>query len=959
MISVKIPCNIFFFLIVLFALPGRNFAQFYNTGQAPASVSWMQIKTEHFQIIYPEGFHEKANKAANLLEYIYDYGAENYRKKPKRISVILYNQSVRANGYVVWAPKRSEWVTTPPQETYVQDWLEQLALHEYRHVVQLENLEQGMTKMLKIIFGEIATGIVTAYLPFWFLEGDAVVNETALSSTGRGRAPDFSIELRALEREKKIRYSYDQSYLGSYKYFVPDYYKYGYHMVSYAKLKYNPAIWRNTIDKVGRRPYLGAPFYFGLRKNGAVSKVQLYHETLDSLNTLWRSETEQVSYDTPEYLPVPKTKHFTNYSYIQSTPYGIFAVKTGINDITRFVYLNNGTDTIIHTPGRYSNTPVSAGQKYVVWEENLSDTRWQQKSYSVIKLLELATGYEKQLTRKSRYFSPALSPSDDKVACIKIDERNQYSIIILDSFNGEIRNEIILPPGIPAYHPVWMNEESLVFITMQNNSKRIEQISLTSQERKILFESGLINISCLYAKNNMVYFTYDIEMSRNIYVLYTNPGKIFRLTNSKYGADYPFVNDNQQMYYSEYTVNGYIPAKIKLDSSKYQILTAIEKYNYSWAESLSASAGINIQESLMKPVEYDSLKYNRLLHSFNFHSWAPFYFDVNDYISLNPEIYPGITLLSQNKLSTITSSFSYFYSNGTHYIKPKITIERFYPVFEISALFGSDPDFLYKNNAIPHQNYLSGYYDFTVRCYLPLSLTRNRFVRYFQPGISYGYTNEYYLTLPDSVYKKGYDYLGTSFYFSNILKKSPKDIYSRFGQIVYISIHEPLLDKKYFSPSQLGIVNLYFPGFSGHHSIRIYLAEEKKKIKKSENNEINMFVRGNSLAMPRGYLNSIPYSKLIIGSAEYTFPLFYPDWSIGPLVYIKRFHASIFYDAAKLYELSSDQIENLVATGFTLASEMHFLRFFIPFTPKITAAYLPKENDITILFGISIETSVF
>ena len=57
-------------------------------------------------------------------------------------------------------------------DTYVQDWLEQLAIHELRHVIQLENLNQGLTKVLSIVFGEMATGLIAAYLPFWYLEGD-------------------------------------------------------------------------------------------------------------------------------------------------------------------------------------------------------------------------------------------------------------------------------------------------------------------------------------------------------------------------------------------------------------------------------------------------------------------------------------------------------------------------------------------------------------------------------------------------------------------------------------------------------------------------------------------------------------------------------------------------------------------------------------------------------------------
>ena len=108
------------FIILLLCIP--VLPQFYNTGQAPASVKWSQINTTNFQIIYPDDFYHEANRVANLLEYMYSYIAADYVLKPEKISIILYNQSVLSNGYVAWAPRRSEWITTPPRESYSQDW---------------------------------------------------------------------------------------------------------------------------------------------------------------------------------------------------------------------------------------------------------------------------------------------------------------------------------------------------------------------------------------------------------------------------------------------------------------------------------------------------------------------------------------------------------------------------------------------------------------------------------------------------------------------------------------------------------------------------------------------------------------------------------------------------------------------------------------------------------------------
>ena len=176
-----------FYILILYLSQG--YSQFFTTGQDPFLTVWEQIKTENFQIIYPKEFYKEANRLANLLDYSYTYISESLDKKPRKVSVILHNSSVLSNGYVSWAPKRMEFVTTHPPDSYAEDWLEQLVLHEFRQIVQVDKLNQGLTRFLSFIFGQQATGAMVGYLPLWFMEGDAVVTETALSSTGRGRLP--------------------------------------------------------------------------------------------------------------------------------------------------------------------------------------------------------------------------------------------------------------------------------------------------------------------------------------------------------------------------------------------------------------------------------------------------------------------------------------------------------------------------------------------------------------------------------------------------------------------------------------------------------------------------------------------------------------------------------------------------------------------------------------------------
>ena len=174
-------------LLLFLVVTCGGYAQYYTMGEDPASLRWNQINTDHFKVIFPEEFSSEARRTTYLLEFHYDQNAGYLEHLPRKIPVVLHNRSVRSNGFVAWAPKRMELVTTPPADSYPQDHMEQLVLHEFRHVVQVDKMNQGITRGLTWIFGEQAQGAVTGLVPFWYLEGDAVDAETRLSLAGRGR----------------------------------------------------------------------------------------------------------------------------------------------------------------------------------------------------------------------------------------------------------------------------------------------------------------------------------------------------------------------------------------------------------------------------------------------------------------------------------------------------------------------------------------------------------------------------------------------------------------------------------------------------------------------------------------------------------------------------------------------------------------------------------------------------
>ncbi|HDS08192.1 MAG TPA: hypothetical protein ENO05_11270, partial [Bacteroides sp.] len=209
-----------FIILLLFISAGLR-GQFYEYGQDAGTLRWNIFSTDHYRIIYPAGVDSVARAFGQRLEYFYPHLGKPLDHRHRFMPVVIHNESSFSNGVFVWAPKRLEIFTNPDPNGYPQDWLTQLALHEGRHAVQIDKLNQGLTKALSVLGGEQVVGAAAVFLPYWYLEGDAVDAETRLSKTGRGRQPSFEQELKAQMLGAGSMYSFSKATMGSYRDFVP------------------------------------------------------------------------------------------------------------------------------------------------------------------------------------------------------------------------------------------------------------------------------------------------------------------------------------------------------------------------------------------------------------------------------------------------------------------------------------------------------------------------------------------------------------------------------------------------------------------------------------------------------------------------------------------------------------------------------------------------------------------
>jgi hypothetical protein len=347
-------------------------AQYYETGQDPASLKWNQINSEHFKIVFPDSFLQQAGKFAVELENAYLKLNTVYPLKKVSIPVILHSYSMVSNGYVSWAPKRMEIYPLPDQDNIPMDVVKQFALHELDHVMQLQSLNQGFSKGMSYLFGEQFTGALSAFIPLWFLEGDAVFSETKFSVAGRGQFPVFNTRLKALLLENEGIYKYDKMIDGSFKNYTPDHYQFGYRMVAWSKKNYPSEMWKNTLLFTAQKPFTLNPVNISLRKNEKLTKKKLFYETFDSLRVTWQKEdiaNNSIQYNVIN--PTKKGEYINYYSPLEVGKDSIIAIKTSLSKPPAFVLITESgkSEKQIHSPGSTYPYYLSFSSGKIVWAE--------------------------------------------------------------------------------------------------------------------------------------------------------------------------------------------------------------------------------------------------------------------------------------------------------------------------------------------------------------------------------------------------------------------------------------------------------------------------------------------------------------------------------------------------------------------------------------------------------------
>lgn len=966
------------------------------------TVKWYQLNTPNFRVLYPKGFDVQAQRVANTLETIREPEGKTMGAVPKKISVILQNQSSVSNGFVTLAPRRSEFYAMPSQNYNFMgnnDWLSLLSSHEYRHMVQFQRSVTGFNKFISYLFGQQAVaGFAFAAAPQWFWEGDAVATETAFTQSGRGRIKNFDMLFRTNLMEGRT-FNYHKQYLRSYKHNIPNHYVLGYNMVSYLRKKTgDPMIWEKVTGRSWAVPFIPFAFSNALKKETGLYVKDLYAEMARERKQDYEKAISGIKLTPFESITPRKSNAYTDYSFPQPLDNGkVVAVKSGIGDIEQLVVLSqDGKEEERYVQGVINDAGMlSATNQRVVWNEFRYDPRWLVRNYTIIKGYDFGSKQSTIVSRHSRYSAAALSPDGYRVATIETTTDYKVQLVILDYFSGKVLASMPNPDNDLLAMPRWNTDgKSVVALRTNAKGKTITRFDISQSSAVDLIPFSDENIGYPVPFQNYVFYNSPVSGIDNIYALNLDTQERYQVTSSKYGAYNAAVSkDGKVIYYNDQMRDGLDVVKIPFDPAQWKKVGEVPPSPNDLFEHLVEQEGNPHLLQGVSQATYEPKRYHRAQGMINPHSWGPYF--VNSLTRVN------VGIASQDILSTtsINAGYTYDVNEKTGYWKAGFSYQGQYPIWDFSFMQATRTtnegdykfylvdtvqkapvkmtlDSTYRNIKfswnektietglrVPLVTTTSKYYgNVTFLDYVGITqvsnFTNNINNSRFIPAVERSGPS----TPPTPSPKDGgyffSDYIGNgSLYYNHfslsayrLLKRSRRDINSKWGQSIDIDYFSTPYGGN-FSGAQFSVTGMAFvPGFMKHHSIWGYWSYEKAQL---DNNIANYTFR-NQIPLPRGqslYQFRDTYSM----SANYTLPLWYPDIAAGPLLNLQRVRANLFFDYAYGAGVRSDPafVKSYTTVGAEVKIDLNVMRFLPQFNVGFRYSYgiNPSVRLFEVLIG--------
>lgn len=1008
----KVIGSLFFILA-----PIHAHAQFNTTGDDPARVKWSTFKSNHYRIVFPRGMDSLAYVYAENLEKFHTpvawtAGFAPGEKHKSKIPAILHPYSGESNASVTWAPKRMDFYMIP--DAYDPDpinWEKHVTIHESRHVAQMQLGYDGIFKPFPWFLGDIFVGAVAGlYGNKDLMEGDAVVAETALTNSGRGRSGDFLNYYMSAFNTGDFRNWYKWKH-GSWRHYYPNHYALGYLVLAGTRVFYDyPMYMDEYYSRISSNPLRLGTFKRNVSVASGMKYDDAFMDIVQNYMDIWNTSAQQRGPFIKSEFVTKVPNWFEEYSGATFVGDDILVKKSGLLTPTTLVRLSpDGSEKNIRQFSMNSSKLVhdeNTGRVY--WTETIGNARWSLAAKSKVRYIETDGNGRRihTLTNKGRLYNPAPSPDGKRLAVVDYPYDGGSALVILDSETGAEIERFKAPGYLHLADLVWTKDGKLVLSGITEAGAGLYMYDgffkevLAPQPRKI---------NSLRADGNDVIFTSDRTGVNEIYRLSDN--EIFQLTSTQYGAKDGVIH-NGDLYFTTLETGlgegnkvgeGRLIRKADASSLMSRKVDYSQLYHDPVADALSAQEreiGGNVEDYENVEVEFSGVKpYRKLPHIPRIHSWAPIRITYNNFSSINMDVISalaglGATVFFQNDHGTAYGSVAYGYSPGAqkgykntgHFM---FTYTGLLPVIELSANIGGSPAGVYSRaeyQMTPNEKIEGVYYDYrnapkmdaTVDVYLPLSTYSGGWIKGITPRFYYSVSNDIYnrsvarfsnlSALEGGSYMdfKGYDE-EESFFVQNMrasltayyMQNTPKALeYPRWGIGVEGGYNGRVGLSDIYGSGVYGYTYGYVPGIMRQHGVKLTATYQ---------HIFNSLYATNYVKMtPRGFVDG-PVSSYLAGDSrnqlkltvDYSIP-FKMEFGYNAVFRVTHFVIKPHFDCTLFSEDSLGETALNSAALASVGSEFAFkLANFLWLPFDATAGLVVDYNGTSGIDALDLDYSKF
>lgn len=604
-------------------------------------IKWQTIQTEHFNLHYDKNMLAIAKKVALYLEEAHTKLSKKIKWKPwGRTQVILSDFHDQPNGHASVVPYN--WMllrVAPPgpddELANYDDWLRLLVMHEYTHILHLDQYG-GMWTPFRYLFGKMIApnGTVTN----WYKEGIATLEESYETAGGRKDSSYTEMLLRTAILQNnfpkidqadgvqwkwpggKIQYLYGVAFL----HYLAE--TYGEESLSEFNQHYSKSLFslwggvNRAAKKTWRRP--------GEVKNCSpgdlrfVNRLNSLHEACETYESPRRGKTFYQLWD--EWQASLEEK-YASYQAQQPTPFkklkikkekGVYLSRPHFSaDGKTLYYLSADPHRTTYFKKLNLKTGKAAKVQKGSWQSYDLSSDGSQLAYSQLKLHKRYNLYydffvkdleKKKITHSSdglRAKDPAFSPDGKEL--VYVMHQPDHDQLILYDLNSKTKKSLIKKPAMftqfaaPQFSP---DGKKLVVAQFQlNEGWDLFLINKVNGKKKRLTQNKAVEAHPIWSPDGRyIYYTSDQSGIYNVYRMQLTTGQVQQVTDVLTGVFQPALSpDGKSLVVRYYNGEGFDLRQIDLNKITIKNVNASKhQFNSKKSEKVTEQSQVDEEVEL-------------------------------------------------------------------------------------------------------------------------------------------------------------------------------------------------------------------------------------------------------------------------------------------------------------------------------------------------------------------------